>query len=188
MKYFQVAERLLSDESFKSQCIKILEQIISAEQMPSNTKLEQRIQDLETELTHLLQQPYDCLHSLLLQPGALFSKEQMQGESTEILKAINESWAAITKIKQNLDTYESTLRERYNITEISHDNPLDGGIAGQLAWCADMKNKICMSEAQIKLVCERNNELNKVIWAEESAVLPAGGKKLDAKGHLLFLV
>ena len=91
LKYCKIAKKLLSDENFKSRCIELTEQIISAAQQVellnkqfSNSesaqleieKIELQIEEYKTELKELLQQPYECSWSLLLQPGGLFSKEQ----------------------------------------------------------------------------------------------------------------
>lgn len=192
LKYFKVAKRLLSDESFKSRCIQITEQIISAKQkieLSSNSEIDQlkieainlQIKQYKAELSDLLQEPYDCLPSLLLRPGNLFSEEQMKAERMQIIDTINKSWAAIQEVKQNLLEYEESLKGRPNITNITYGNPI--------RWIDNRKSEIRDFEQRIYQVMDQNNELNAILWADERVQFEAKrAKTRKTNSKLVFLL
>jgi hypothetical protein len=190
LKYFKVAKRLLSDESFKSRCIQITEQIISAKQkieLSSNSEIDQlkieainlQIKQYKAELSDLLQEPYDCLPSLLLRPGNLFSEEQMKAERMQIIKTINKSWAAIQEVKQNLLEYEESLKGHPNITHTTYP----------IRWIDNRKSEICDFEQRINRVMDQNNELNAILWADERVQFEAKrAKTRKTNSKLVFLL
>jgi len=187
-----VAKRLLSEERFKSHCIELTEQIVAAQQRVGILKgkstdseknqleieeIELQIETWEAELSELLDGLYFS-HFQFSHAGGRFSKEQMKDKSWEIVRVINASWEAIQKVKQNLQAYESKLKERQNITNITINNPI--------AWCDRMNLSIREIEQRINQIKNQNNAVNAILYAEERSDLKSLHPPM--KSQMVFLV